>query len=240
MRKQGAVLAKGSVLRRLVQVSAVALGAGLLVAGCSPVKFGSAAVVGSHRITLATLDTEVTNLSQTAKKYPGVISLSQTQLTQETLGWLVRFQIAEQLATQSGITISSAQGQTALNQIYSAAKSEASQAGVKNISLPLIMAANGIPPNKSAELGRYQAIENAYAAQANGGTVPSTTAQQTAATNKLQKAQCVAAKSLKIEINPQFGRLNYAQYTVVAASSHVYRAGGAYKAASSAGAAPAC
>ncbi len=34
------------VLRRLIKVSAVALGAGLVVTGCSPVKMGSAAIVG--------------------------------------------------------------------------------------------------------------------------------------------------------------------------------------------------
>jgi len=55
------------VLRRLIKVSAVALGAGLVVTACSPVKLGSAAIVGNDRITIATLDTEVTNLSQTVK-----------------------------------------------------------------------------------------------------------------------------------------------------------------------------
>jgi len=34
-----------------------------------PVKMGAAAVVGNQRITMATLDTEVTNLSQAAKQY---------------------------------------------------------------------------------------------------------------------------------------------------------------------------
>jgi hypothetical protein len=238
------VLSKGSVLRRLVRVSAAAagvLGAGLLVAGCgSPVKFGSAAIVGSQRITIATLNTDVANLSQTVKKYPGVISLSQTQLTQETLGWLVKFQVTEQLAQQSGITVSTAQSQQALDEIYSTAKSEAQQAGVQNVTLPLILAANGIPPNKSAELGRYQAIETEFAQQANGGTLPSTTAQQTAATNKLNKAQCQAAKSLKIEINPQYGRLDYSSFQIVAAPFAGFRTSGPVKASSSAGATPAC
>ncbi len=244
MRKQGTVLAKGSVLRRLVRVSAVAagvLGAGLLVAGCgSPVKFGSAAVLGNQRITIATLNTEVTNLSQTVKMYPGVISLSQTQQTQETLGWLLKFQISDELARQSGITVSTAQSQQALDEIYSTAASEAQQAGVKNITLPLIMAANGIPPNQSAELGRYQAIETQFAAQANGGTLPSTTAQQTAVTNQFNHAQCVAAKSLKIEVNPQYGRLNYSSYQIVAAPAVAWRPAGPAKATSTAGAAPAC
>jgi outer membrane murein-binding lipoprotein Lpp len=241
MRKQGAVLSKGSVLRRLVQVSAVAVGAGLLLAGCgSPVKFGSAAVMSTQRITIATLNTEVTNLNETVKQYPGVISLNQKQQTQETLGWLVKFQITDELAQQAGITVSAAQSQQALDEIYSTAKSEAQQAGVQNVTLPLILAANGIPPNQSAELGRYQAIQTQFAQQANGGTLPSTTAQQTAATNKLNQAQCQAAKSLKIEINPQYGRLDYSSYEIVAAPATVFRTSGPVKASSTAGAAPAC
>lgn len=242
MRKQGSVFPR-LVRGRLVRVSAVAigvLGAGLLVAGCSPVKFGAAAVVGSQRITIATLNTEVTNLSQTVKQYPGVITMNQTQETQETLSWLVKFQIAEQLAKQNGITVSADQSQQALADIYATAKSEAQQAGVQNITLPLILAANGIPPDKAAELGRYEAIENQFVKQANGGTLPSSTAQQTATTNQLNRATCQAAKSLNIQINPQYGQLNYSSYQVVAAPAAVYRPEGAAKATSSAGATPAC
>jgi len=65
------------VLRRLIKVSTVALGAGLVVTACSPVKLGSAAIVGHERITIATLDTEVANLSRTVKLYPGTVQLSQ-------------------------------------------------------------------------------------------------------------------------------------------------------------------
>ena len=228
------------VLRRLIKVSAVVLGGGLLVAGCSPVKMGSAAVVGNQRITIATLDTEVTDLSQAAKQYPANISLSQAQETQQALGWLVRFQVAEQLARQQGITISTAQAQTALAQIYAASKSEAESDGLSNVTLDLILAANGIPPNLAAEVGRYQAIQTQYVEQVNGGKLPTTTAAQTAVTAKLDKAQCVAAKSLQIQINPQFGRLNYSQLSVVSAASTVTRAAGTAKAVSTAGLTPAC
>jgi SurA N-terminal domain len=228
------------VLRRLIKVSAVVLGAGLVLAGCSPVKLGAVAIVGNQRITIATLDTEVTNLSQAAKKYPGNISLSQAQETQQTLGWLVRFRIAEQLARQDGITVSAAQAQNALAEIFGAAKSQAQASGVSNVTLALILAANGIPPDLSAEVGRYQAIQTQYVEQANGGQLPTTTAAQTASSAKLDKAQCVAAKSLKISINPQFGRLNYSQLSVVAAASTVTRAAGPAKAASSSGLTPAC
>jgi len=228
------------VLARLITVSAVALGAGLALTACSPVKMGAAAVVGDQRITLATLDTEITNLSQTAKQYPGIVQLSQAQETQETLSWLVRFQVNDQLARQAGITVSTGQAQKALAQIYSAAKSEAEAQGVRNVTLNLILAANGIPPNKYAELGRWQAIENQFILQANGGTVPTTTSAQSATTAKLQKAQCVAAKTLNIEINPQYGRLDYTNYQVVSAPGTVSRAPGPAPTASPSGLTPAC
>jgi hypothetical protein len=94
--------------------------------------------------------------------------------------------------------------------------------------------------NMSAELGRYQAIETQFTEQANGGKIPTAAAAQTAATAKLVRAQCTAAKTLNIEINPQFGRLNYSQYQVVSAPGTVSRAGGPAKAPSTTGLTPAC
>jgi hypothetical protein len=228
------------VLRRLIKVSAVVLGAGLVLAGCSPVKLGAAATVGSHRITIASLDTEVTDLSQAVKQYPASISLTPAQQTNLTLAWLVKFQVAEQLARQQGITVSSGQAQSALAQILAASQAQAAQQGESNVTLTLILASAGIPPNLSAEVGRYQAIELRYLAQVNGGKLPSTTATENATTAKLNKASCVAAKSLNIRVNPQFGRLDYSGFTIVAAPATVTRAAGPAKAASTAGLTPAC
>jgi hypothetical protein len=221
-------------------VSAVVLGGGLLAAGCSPVKAGSAAITGDQRITIATLDTEVTNLTKAAKRYPGTVQLSQEQATQQTLTWLVRFNINDELARQAGITVTTAQSQLALAQIYAAAKANAQAQGISNVSLELILVANGIPPNLTNEVGRYQAIDNQFVRQANGGTLPTTSAEQTATTDKLNQARCVAAKDLNIKINPQFGRLNYTQYAVVPAPSPVSASAGPAKTTSPAGLTPAC
>ena len=91
------------MLRRLIKASAIVIGVGL-VTGCAvtPVKMGSAAIVGNQRISIATLGTEVTNLSQAAKQYPGVVNLTATEPTQATLTWLIRYQINEELARQAG------------------------------------------------------------------------------------------------------------------------------------------
>ena len=221
-------------------MSAVALGAGLVVTACSPVQLGAAAIVGNQRITIATLDTEVTNLSQTLKLYPGTVQLSQEQQTQQTLSWLIRFKVNDELARQAGITVSTAQKQKALAEIYSAAKASAQAQGISNVSLDLILVANGIPPNLADQVGRYQAIDDQFVRQANGGQEPAGTSAQTATTAKLTKARCMAAKGLNIQVNPQFGQLNYDQVAIVAAPGTVFRPAGPTPTASPSGLTPAC
>jgi hypothetical protein len=226
------------VLRRLIKASALVVGVGLLAAACSPVKMGSAAIVGNQRITIATLDTEVTNLSATAKLYPGIISLTQAQAAQATLTWLIRYQVQEELARQAGITVSTAQAQAALASAYAGAKANAEAGGLTNVSLNLVLAASGIPPNTAAEFGRFEAIETQFVKNANGGTLP--TSNSSPAVTMFTQAQCVAAKALDIQVSPQFGRLDYTHYAIVAAPSVVSRAAGPAPTASPSGQAPAC
>jgi hypothetical protein len=221
-------------------MSAVVVGAALVATGCSPVKLGAAAVVGDQRITIATLNNEVTNLSRYAKLYPGTVQLTQAQQTQETLTWLVRFKINDALAKQAGITVSTTQSDKALNEIYNAAAASAKAQGIKNVSINLILTANGIPANLRAEVGRYQAIDDQFLLRANGGKAPATQAEDTAVNDKLTKARCVAAKQLKIQVNPQYGRLDYTQYSIVASPSKVTRSAGPTPTASPTGVAPAC
>ena len=230
------------MLRRLIKASAIVIATGLVVAGCSTAKIGAAAITTSERITIATLNNQVTNLNETAKRYPGIVTLSATQATQQTLTWLIRYQINDELARQNGITITTAQAEAALAEIYASAKASAESQGLTNVSLDLILAANGIPPDTSAELGRYQAIQTQYVKNVSGGTIPTSTAGQAAAGAKLGQAQCQAAKALDILVNPQFGRMDYSQapYQVVSAPSTVAGSPGPAPTASPSGTAPAC
>jgi peptidyl-prolyl cis-trans isomerase SurA len=221
-------------------MAVVVASAALVVTACSPVQAGSAAIVGDQRITIATLDTEVNNLSQAVERYKSTVQLSQAQQTQQALTWLVRFKVNEELARRAGITVSTAQAQQALATIYAAAKASAEQQGIPNPSLDLILAANGIPPNLAEEVGRYQAIDDQFARQANGGKEPTSTAEQTVISAKLTKARCQAAKALNIQVNPQFGQLNYDQLAVVAAPGAVFRTAGPAPTASPSGLTPAC
>ena len=71
------MLAKGSPVpgkksRLAAKVAAAVVataGACVLLAACSTVKMGSAAIVGDQRITTAALDTQVSNLQTAAKQY---------------------------------------------------------------------------------------------------------------------------------------------------------------------------
>jgi hypothetical protein len=219
-------------------VAAVTVTAGLAVAGCAPVKMGAAAIVGNQRITVANLTTEAGLLATAAKKYPGVVTLTSQDVTQETLSWLIRFKINDQIASEDGISISDTQSQAAFNTIIKEATASAVQDGVSNVSPAEILAANGIAPNLSNQLGRYQAINNAFLTAANGGSM-ATSATSPAAT-QLQSAECLAAKSLTIKVNPQFGVMNYSKYEVVTGPNTVSRPSGTAQTASISGLKPAC
>jgi hypothetical protein len=231
------------VLRRLIKASAVVIGVGLVVAGCAvtPVKLGSAAIVGNQRISVSTLNSEVMNLSQAAKQYPGVVTLTAAEQTQATLTWLIRYQVNEKLASQQGITISPGQAAAALQSAYENAKAAAEEQGVTNATLALILAASGIPPDTSAELGRYEAIADQYMKNVSGGSAPAAgSAAATAAGNKLTDAECLAAKALNIQVNPQYGQLDFSQLQVVSAPPAVSRTPGPVTSASPVATAPAC
>jgi len=231
------------VLWRLIKASAIVAATGVALAGCAvqPLKMGAAAIVGSQRISVATLGNQAHDLSQAAAKYPGVVTLSQTEVTQATLTWLIRYQVQEEVASQAGIYVSPAEANAALQSAVKSAEASAESQGLTNPSQELILTASGVPPSTSTELGRYEAISNMYLAMVNGGKVPASgSSAQTAAENKLTKAECQAAKSLNIQVNPQYGVLDYTELAVVTAPSSVTRAAGPTAAASPIATTPAC
>jgi hypothetical protein len=66
-----------------------------------------------------------------------------------------------------------------------------------------------------ADLGQYQAIETKLLDRLDGGKLPASAAAQQALENTFNTSQCQAAKSLDIQVNPQFGELNYSDLSVV-------------------------
>jgi len=212
------------------------LGACALLAACSPVQAGAAAVVGDQRITVSALDTQVSNLQEAAKPYGSSLPITAAQMPSEVLSWMIRFEIMDQVAAAHGINVSQAQEQAGFNSL----KAVATQNGFPSAAELLV--ANGVPPQMFSQIGRWEAQQDAFARKQNGGKEPTTTAEQNAFTTAIDKAQCETAKSLNIKVSPQFGRLDYTRYQVVAAPDTLSRPEptGSPSPASTEGLAPAC
>jgi SurA N-terminal domain len=210
----------------------------VVLAACSPVKLGAAAIVGDQRITTSALDTQVSNLQTAAKPYGSEISLSAADMPAAVLSWLIRFQVSDQVAANAGISLSAAQVQAGIANINSQASSAASQDGLSSPQAALLDA--GISPQMLPDLGRYQAQEVAFAEMANGGKLPTTTAEGNTVDAKLTKAQCTAAKSLNIQVSPQFGRLDYTQLSVVPTPNTLSQPPGTPSSPDTTGLTPAC
>jgi hypothetical protein len=230
----GAVVGR---ISRAVAVGAAGLGVCALLAACSPVKAGAAAIVGNQRITVSSLDTQVSNLQAAGKSVSG-FNLSAAQQPAAVLTWLVRFAIMDQVAAANGISVTQAQIQTGLADIQSEAASSASQDGFS--SAQALFLGNGITPQMQPALGLWVAQSDAYQIKANGGKAPTTTAESNAVTAKYNNAECTAAKSLNIQVSPQYGRIDYTSYTVVADSNQLSAPAGKPSPASTAGLTPAC
>ena len=223
---------------RLAALGAVGLGACAVLAACSPVKVGSAAIVGNERITVSSLDTQVTNFNTAAAPYGSQVQLTSTEVPAAVLSWLIRFDIQDQMAASAGISVTQAQVQQGMASVNAQAQQTASQNGLSSAEAVYLNA--GLSPQMLPALGKYEAQETAFAEQANGGKLPTTTAEGNTVTAALTKAQCTAAKSLNIQVNPQFGRLDYTQYTVVPVTDTLSRPPGVPSPASTTGLAPAC
>ena len=218
----------------MAALGAAGLGACAVLAACSPVQLGAAAIVGNQRITVSSLDTQVSNLQAVFKPNGSTSQLTTANMPSAVLSWLIRFEVWDQVAAANGISVTDAQSQAALSSLTSVAQ----QNGYSSTSQLLID--NGVPPQLFPQVGRWDAQETAYELQANGGKQPTTTTEQNTVSAAVTKAQCTAAKSLTIQVSPQFGRLDYTAFSVVPAADTLSRPAGPPTAASTEGLTPAC
>jgi len=200
--------------RIAVKLAAAVAAAGLAVSGCSTNQLGAAALTGSSRISSATLTSEVANLnaayeSDQAKGIKPQRAVGQE--TQQVLSWLILFRIYDQVAAQNQISVTPAQAEAQLALL-------SKQASASSVTLTeYVSAAGALPPDLVPQLGRYFAILSALEGKIDGGKTPTTTAGQSAVATGVSHAQCVAAKSLNVKVNPQFGVFDYSSYSVVIA-----------------------
>jgi peptidyl-prolyl cis-trans isomerase SurA len=225
--------------RRVAVLSVAGLGAGAVLAACSPVQVGSAAIVGDQRITASSLDTQVSNLQVALKQYGSAIPATApvTKAANQpsaVLSWLIRFSVMDQVAASNGISVTQAQTEAALSSLDAVAQ----QDGLRNGSQLLV--ANGVPPQLFQQAGRWDAQQTVYGLKVNGGKQPTSQTEQNKINSAVNTAQCTAAKTLSIRVSPQFGRLDYTQFSVVPAANTLSKPAGTPTPASTAGLTPAC
>jgi hypothetical protein len=203
-----------AVRRRIPMRSAAALAvAGLAVSACSTNQLGAAAITGNNRITSAKLTNEVANLTAAyhANQAKGIKPQRPVnQATQQVLSWLVLFRIYDQIAAQQRIYVTPAEVNKQLANL-------SAQASSNKVTLAEYVSAGGaVPPDLVPQLGRYFAILSTLETRFNGGQPPTTASPQLQ--SQVAHTQCVAAKSLAVQVNPQFGVFDYRTYSVVIAA----------------------
>lgn len=194
-------------------LTAAAAAAACALSACGPVRMGAAAISGGDRITATTLSDQVSSLERAAKAGKGTqLQFPQSEAPQEVLSWLLRFQIRDELALRNHVVVTTGESQQALSML-------ARQTGRTGPAFVQLAVANGLAPDMLPDLGRYEAIQNEMFTRLNGGTLPRTQARIQALSPEFSRRECVAAKSLDIQVNAQFGQLDYATYSVIPAKS---------------------
>jgi hypothetical protein len=194
-------------------LTAAAAAATCALSACGPVRMGAAAISGGDRITATTLSDQVSSLERAAQAGRGTqLQFPKSEAPQEVLSWLLRFQIRDELAVRNHVVVTTGQSQRALSLL-------AKQTGRSGPAFVQLAVANGLAPDMLPDLGRYEAIQTDMFTRLNGGTLPRTQARIQALSPEFNRRECVAAKSLNIQVNPQFGQLDYGTYSVIAASS---------------------
>ena len=194
-------------------LTAAAAAAACALSACGPVRMGSAAISGGERITATTLSDQVSSLERAYHAGKGIqLQFPQSEAPQEVLSWLLRFQIRDEVAVRNHVVVTTGESQRALSLL-------ARQTGRSGPAFIQLAAANGLAPDMLPDLGRYEAIQRDMFVRLTGGTLPRTQARVQILSVQFNHRECVAAKSLNIQVNPQYGQLDYRTYSVVPAPS---------------------
>ena len=194
-------------------LTAAAAATACALSACGPARMGAAAISGGDRITVTTLSDQVSSLERAYHAGKGIqLQFPQSETPQEVLSWLLRFQIRDELAVRNHLVVTTGESQRALSLL-------AKQTGRSGPAFVQLAVANGLAPDMLPGLGRYEAIQSDMFTRLNGGTPPRTQARIQALGPEFSRRECHAAKSLNIQVNPQFGQLDYGTYAVIPAKT---------------------
>jgi len=178
----------------------------------------------NQRISTAKLTAEVKNLNAAYQADKAKLNPQYTpaEMPQKVLTWMLQFATADQVAKRLDITVTPA---------YAQKQADAEKASIQQSgdTLPEAAVLNGLPPDLLPQLGRYIAIQIKLQKLLDNGVAPATNAAQQVLLAKISHVNCLAAKSMHIKINPQYGGYDYRQFAVVPVTSNLSTQPGARK-----------
>ena len=176
-----------TINHRRAFLPAAILALGLLVSACSG-SAGDAAVVGSQRVTEATLNSSVSDVL-VAQGYS--VNKSDPTLVTATLNWLIVQDLLEQVATDKKVVVT--QGQ-----IDRERAAEMKSAGSED-ALNAAYLKQNVAPNQIEDRIRFSLMAQLVAK----AVAPNTTAEQ--ATAALVAVVVAKSEEVNPEVNPRFG-----------------------------------
>jgi hypothetical protein len=207
---------------KVLRWAALGITATVAVAGCGGASWwrpGSALLYGNTRVTSSQLTNESANLSAAYQIYQAKIgsqlSYHRADIPRQVLTWMLLFASVDKIAANERIHVTSAETQRVLGLYQKLLKQQ--HANLREFAVSL-----GLPPDMLPQFGRLLVIRTKLANRLDHGVPP---AQGTPAFQQLNLAishlQCVAAKGLNIQVNPQYGVFDYNKFLVVPLNSEL-------------------
>jgi hypothetical protein len=196
------------VFRKSLKVAVSVLAAGTALAACGPVKPGAAAVIGHDRITVAKLDSAVSQWSKELPKYPEaqqIVAQAQGQPSGEQVPFdpssprrsalyqLIEIRAWDQVAREKKVSIS--QGQV---ESFIAAK------GGRG-GLDAYVLAEGLPTSYADDFARSLLVQQTMLQRYGINPGQSVDPSKQGAVKQLLSDYAGAKRHLGITVNPRFG-----------------------------------
>ncbi len=172
------------------RVAVVATAAALLfLTACTPMKSGSAAIVGDQSLTEAQVGDTADEVNSVVANADAELSLSPADLNQRIVSMWVDEALTEELASDEGVTASDADVDQFLSQYDQAQRLQ-------------IVTQAGIPPSQLPRAAKTVVLRNKLADE----LTPNGSQQEKTAA--LAAALVKTADDLGVSINPRFGKWN--------------------------------
>lgn len=177
-----------------------------LLGACSPAKMGAAATVGDQRISAGDLNTAVDQWQKAYNANPlpsnQLRLLDNGSIPRSVLYNLVVFKLADEAARRQGVHVSAGSIDNAI----------AAVGGEQRVAQEAVVM--GVPPQRARDYARFRLDIQGIAGAL--GPAPKTAADQQKIQNELSNVMATTARSLRIDVNPRYGRFDYKQLSIAA------------------------